>query len=271
MEQDLEILSKSIQFGEAFLKELEKKTDLKLEDKIIIALYRKLLEQADSCYVLADHNLDGPLTVMKRTIFETYLSLRYILQEEKSITLRAHSYYVGFLKDAKIDGEDWISQRKVDISDLNIEHDINGITEILNSPLLKNTIKEWEDTKTNFERKFKRKYNPKWYSLYNGPTSIKALSNKLMQNEVLVYKMYGSFSQEAHGYKALDASNKMELIDKPLVLKPIRSHIDPSNIGVCRSLLTGAMFEVVCYLLPDRLEDCVEFADTIGMKAEINK
>ncbi|MEA1009136.1 hypothetical protein U2H24_05245 [Bacillus cereus] len=183
------------------------------------------------------------------------------------MTLRAYSYYVGFLKDAKIDGEEWLSQRKIDISNLSIEHDINGITEILNNPLLKNTIKEWEDTKTNSERK----YNPKWYSLYNGPTSIKALSNKLMQNESLVYKMYGSFSQEAHGYKALDASNKMELIDKPLVLKSIRSEIDPSNIRVCCSFLTGAMFEVVCYLLPDRVDDCVEFANTIGMKVEINK
>ncbi len=92
--------------------------------------------------MLADHNLEGPLTVMKRTIFETYLSLRYILQKEEAITLRAYSYYVGFLKDAKIDGEEWLSQRKIDISDLSIEHDINGITEILNNPLLKNTIKE---------------------------------------------------------------------------------------------------------------------------------
>ncbi|MDR4984998.1 MULTISPECIES: hypothetical protein [Bacillus cereus group] len=63
-------MSKSIQFGEVFLKDLEKKTDLELEDKIIIALYRKLLEQADASYVLADHNLEGPLTVMKKTILK---------------------------------------------------------------------------------------------------------------------------------------------------------------------------------------------------------
>ncbi|WP_018768073.1 DUF5677 domain-containing protein [Bacillus sp. 105MF] len=271
MDSALEILSKSIQFGEVFLKDLEKRTDLELEHKIIIALYRKLLEQADASYVLADHDLEGPLTVMKRAIFETYLSLRYILQEEELIISRAYSYYVGFLIDSKSDGEEWLSQSKIDISDLNLEHKLNGISEILNNPILKNTIREWEDTKTKLEKRFRRKYNPKWYSLYNGPTSIRVLSNKLMQNESLVYKMYGSFSQEAHGYTALDASNKMELIDKPLVLKSIRSQIDPSDINICRSFLTGAMFEVVHYLLPDQVDDCIEFANTIGMKEEINQ
>lgn len=267
MEEDLEILSKSIQFGEAILKDLEKKTDLELEDKIIIALYRKLLEQADASYVLADHDLGGPLTVVKRSIFETYLALRYILQEEEVIPFRAYSYYIGFFKDRESNGKEWLSQNKVDMSNSNLEEELTSISELLEHPKLINTLQNWENTK----RMSKRKHNPKWYSLSGGPTNLKQLSDLLMENEPLVYNIYGSFSQEAHGYTALEASNNLDLIDSPLLLKPIRSEIDPTDISVARAFFTGAMFEVINYLLPERLNDCVEFADTIGMKAEINK
>ncbi|NUH91279.1 DUF5677 domain-containing protein [Bacillus thuringiensis] len=267
MNKNLEILSRCIQFGEGILIELERKNNFDLEHKIVISLYRKLIEQADASYVLADHDLGGPLTVVKRSIFETYLALRYILQEEELIPFRAYSYYIGFFKDREDNGKEWLSQDKVDMSNSNLEEELTSISKLLEHPKLISTIQNWENTK----RKSKRKYNPKWYSLSGGPANLKELSDLLMENEPLVYNMYGSFSQEAHGYTALEASNNLDLIDSPLLLKPIRSKIDPTDISVARSLFTGAMFEVINYLLPERLDDCRKFADTIGMKAEIHK
>lgn len=261
MESSLYILSKSIQFGEGFLKDLEKRTDLELEHKVVASLLRKLIEQADACYVLADHDLEGPLTVMKRSILETYLALRYILQKEELITDRAYSYYVGFLINSKNETRYWYKQQKVDVSDLGLERLINIKSELLSNPKLKYILQEWQNTK----RKSKKPHNPNWYSLFNGPKSLKQLAKCLMEKESLIYSMYGSLSQEAHSYKALDATNYTEFMDKPLELKSIRCRVDTSDVITIKSFCTGAVFEAIKYLFPDRLHECWEFAIEIGM------
>ncbi|MCU5408027.1 DUF5677 domain-containing protein [Bacillus cereus] len=261
MESSLDILSKCIQFGEKFLKDLDGRTDLELEHKVVASLFRKLIEQADAGYLLASNDLEGPLTVMKRSVLETYLALRYILQNEETAKDRAYSYYVGFLKDSNNDMRIWLTQQKMDVSDLNLETFINIQSELLRNPKLKYILQEWKKTK----RKSKKQHDPSWYSLFNGPKSLKQLADCLMESESLVYKIYGSLSQEAHSYKALDATNYIELMDKPLELKPIRCRVDPSDVTNIRSFCTGAMFEAIKYLFPDRLHECWEFAIEIGM------
>lgn len=264
MESSLYILSKSIKFGEKFLKDLEKRTDLELEHKVVAALFRKLIEQANAGYVLAEQNLEGPLIVMKRSVLETYLALRYILQKKELVKDRAYSYYVGFLINDKNDNETWSTQNKVDVSDLDLKKLININSEILSDPKLKHILQEWENTK----KQSNKPYDPNWYTLFNGPKSLRQLANRLMENESLFYSFYGTLSQEAHGYKALDATNYTELMDKPLELKPVRCKIDPSEVANIKSFCTGATFEVINYLFPDRLHECREFAIEIGMITE---
>ncbi len=261
MESPLHILSKSIQFGEKFLKDLEKRTDLELEHKIVVSLFRKLIEQADAGYVLADHDLEGPLTVIKRSILETYLAIRYILQKEELVKDRAYSYYVGFLIDLNNDMRSWSEQQKVDMSDLEFERAIDINSEILSNPRFKYILKEWENTK----RKSKKLHDPNWYSLFKGPWSLKQLANRLMKNEPLLYLFYGPLSQEAHSYKALDATNYTELMDKSLELKPIRCRVEPDDVISIKAFCTGAMLEAILYLFPNRSDECLEFAREIGM------
>ena len=261
MQSSIDVLSKSIKFGESFFRDLENRIDLELEHKVVASLFRKLIEQADAGYVLAKHDLEGPLTVMKRSILETYLAVRYILEKESLVKDRAYSYYVGFLMDSKDDMRTWYKQQKIDVSDLELERLIDINSALLKNPKLKYILQEWKDTK----RKLKKSYNPNWYSLFNGPKSLKQLATTLMENESLVYTFYGSLSQEAHSYKALDAANYTELMDKPLEIKPIRCGVDPSDVSNIKSFLTGAMFEVINYLFPDRLHECLEFAIDIGM------
>ncbi|PFE12559.1 DUF5677 domain-containing protein [Bacillus thuringiensis] len=261
MESPLHILSKSIQFGEKFLKELDKRTDLELEHKIVASLFRKLIEQADAGYVLADHDLEGPLTVMKRSILETYLAIRYILQKEESVKDRAYSYYVGFLIDSNKDMRSWSKQQQVDMSDLEYERAIEINTEILKNPKFKYILQEWKKTK----RKFKKPHDPNWYSLFKGPWSLKQLADRVMQKDHLLYLFYGALSQEAHSYKALEATNYIELMDKPLELKPIRCTVEPDDVISIKAFYTGAMIEVILYLFPNRSDECLEFAREIGM------
>ncbi|MEJ9255749.1 DUF5677 domain-containing protein [Bacillus wiedmannii] len=264
MESSLYRLSQSIKFGEEYLKGLEKRTDLELEHKIVSSLFRKLIEQTYASYVLAEQNLEGPLTVMKRSILETYLALRYILQKEELAKDRAFSYYVGFLINENNDKRTWNKQQQVDVSHLNLQSSIDTNTEILNNPKFKYILQEWENTK----RKSKKKHEPKWYSLFNGPWSLKQLSDCLMENEPLAYTFYGTLSQEAHSYKALDATNYTELMDQQLELKPIRCRVSPSDVNNIHSLCTWAMFEAIIYLFPERTHECWKFGIEMGMLRE---
>lgn len=156
MESSLYRLSQSIKFGEKYLKGLEKRTDLELEHKIVSSLFRKLIEQANAGYVLAEQNLEGPLTVMKRSILETYLALRYILQKEELAKDRAYSYYVGFLINENNDKRTWSKQQQVDVSHLNLQSSIDTNTEILNNPKFKYILQEWENTKRKSKKKIQK-------------------------------------------------------------------------------------------------------------------
>lgn len=264
MESTLHNLSKTIKFGEGFLKDLEKRTDLELEHKIVSALFRKLIEQTTAGYVLTEQNLAGPLTIIKRSMLETYLALRYILQKEELIKNRAYSYYIGFLKNENNDKRTWNESPQVDLSHIDIQGFIKTNTEILNNPKFKHILQEWENTK----RKSKKKYDPKWYSLFNGPWSLKGLSDCLMEGEPLAYAFYGTLSQEAHSYNALNAANFTEFMDKPLELNPIRCRVNTSDVRNIRSLCAWAMFEAIIYLFPDRTHEIWEFGIEIGMLRE---
>lgn len=98
MDKQLNDLSKSINFSLDLMHKLEVREDLTIEQKIILSIYRKLIEQVDGNLILADQKLRSPSIVMVRSALETYLSLKYITQRKKFIKDRAVSYYLGYSK-----------------------------------------------------------------------------------------------------------------------------------------------------------------------------
>ncbi|AKF95935.1 hypothetical protein [Brevibacillus laterosporus] len=64
-----------------------------------MALYRKLLEQLEGMFILADHHIESPTTVMIQAALETYFALSYVLHDADLINRRAACYYVGFVKN----------------------------------------------------------------------------------------------------------------------------------------------------------------------------
>lgn len=268
MEQPLINLKKSITFGEWVLKELANRNDLELEQKIIISLYRKFLEQTYGAYISAVNNLDSPLQIMQRSALETYLSIRYILQEEELVQKRAHSYYIGFLKNLEKEVTDWCTYTEVDELLTNgIGDTKQKISNILHNPILKTTLDEWKKTrlKINRRRKKGKKHNPKWYSLFNGPLSINKLAETLIKEDPSIYLFYGALSQEAHGYYSLKGTNYLTLIDKPLNLKPIADSLVPADWSPIVAFSTGALREIIFYLMPERIGIFLEFMKEINM------
>ncbi|WP_318582916.1 DUF5677 domain-containing protein [Bacillus paranthracis] len=259
MNSYLEILSKSIQFGEETLKKMERKTDLKIEHKIILSLYRKLLEQVDGNYILADHKLEGPARVLIRSALETVLALKYILQEKRRIQDRAFSYYIGFLKtDLQIAKDSLeLDFNDIPINKKELELSIKRSESILSQRQFNKVINEWERANE------KSKYEPKWYSLFNGPTSIKRLVDVVADDQIFL--LYGLLSKEAHGYQALSAVIHKDLTKDKFVLKPIRNEISDAIIKYTRTLLTGITMKMIELIAPECNPDLIIFAKEIGI------
>ncbi|PFP97667.1 hypothetical protein COK06_13070 [Bacillus cereus] len=259
MNSHLEVLSKSVRFGEETLKNMERKKGLPIEHKIIIALYRKLLEQVDGNYILADHELEGPARVLLRSTMETFLSLMYIIQEKRRIQDRAFSYYVGFLKaELKIANDPLIFDDSIELEDKKYsELDIKEIESILNQKQFKKVLNEWE---RNNE---KTRYQPKWYSLFKGPTSVNGIVKKLADKDMDL--LYGLLSMEAHGYQALSAVKHRDLTNEDFALQPIRNNIADETIKLTRVLLTSVTMRIINLIAPEYNPDLIKFAKEIGI------
>lgn len=264
MEQEnsnLHTLSKTIQFGEELLEDLAQEENLEIEHKIVIALYRKLLEQLDGNYILADHKMDSPSTVMIRAALETYLAIKYILQEKRRIRDRACCYYIGYLKSQEKTANDFIQKPIKEMHQEVLKHKKQQAEEILNKPIFKKIIDEWERTK----KASKSNFEPKWYSLFNGPKTLKQLVDRLGDTED--YRFYGLLSMEAHGYQAINGLGSVNIVDDPFVLKPIRSNFKDEgfNEEIARSLLNYATHKIVQHLFPKYQQRFIELGKEIGL------
>ncbi|WP_242274792.1 DUF5677 domain-containing protein [Bacillus cereus group sp. BfR-BA-01310] len=248
------------------MQKLEARDDLTIEQKIILSIYRKLIEQLDGNFILADHQLRSPSIVMIRSALETYLSLKYITQHKRFIKDRSISYYLGYLKNQKIVYGNMIENplKYVPISKEDFEDKIIKIDQLLESPIFKKILKQWELTKKFLNEKFNNTHEPKWYSLFKGPTSIKMLVNRLNDNKI--YRYYEVLSLEVHGYEALNGLNNTDIINEPFSFKPIRNTENTSNYaGMARTLCTSATHEIIKFMSPELNGKFIKFMNELGL------
>lgn len=275
MDKQLNDLSESINYGLGLMGKLEVREDLTIEQKIILSIYRKLIEQIEGNLILADQNLKSPSIVMVRSALETYLSLKYITQRKKFIKDRAISYYLGYLKNQKNEYYKILENPPTYVQFPNEQYreKIVKIDQLLQSPIFKKTLHQWAITKNTLNKKFKNNHEPKWYSLFKGPTSIKQLVNEL--NSKTIYRYYELLSLEAHGYEALNGLRNSDIINEPFSFKPIRTIENLDNFaGIARSFCTNATHEVIIYMSPESKEEYKKFLKELGLlekyKNELN-
>lgn len=266
MDKKLNDLSKCIQFSLDVMNKLEVRKELTIEQKILLSIYRKLIEQIDGNFILADHQLRSPSIVMTRSALETYLSLKYILQVKKFIKDRALCYYVGYLKNQKIVYNKMLSHpsTKATFSTESFKNKVDNIDQLLKSPNFKRILKQWEVTKRFLNKKFNNTHEPKWYSLFRGPTSIKVLVDRL--EDIQIYTYYELLSLEAHGYEALNGLNHSDIINGPFSFKPIRNSENLDNFAeIARVLCTSATSEIIKYMSLDLKDDFTKLMEEIGV------
>lgn len=261
-EKILKMLSQSIQFGDDLLYKIVSEVELSLEHKIILSLYRKLLEQVDASYVLGDHRLKGPSVVMARSVLETYLSIMYILEQNKMVASRASSYYLGVLISQQNAAKELKNSPISEVPEEKINKTLEMTEDLINRPQFSKQLKEWEKLK-NLD---KNNYDPKWYSLFNGPRSVNALIRKLDKD--IDKRFYGYLSQEAHGYQALNGVVELNLVDKPLVLKPLRQeHPDSlAQANIARSFCNSAGLKIVEKLFPSYRDEYIKFLHHLHLR-----
>jgi hypothetical protein len=262
--QQIESLSKAIQFAEKLIVDYCKEKQVHTEETVILSLFRKIVELSDGVFVNADHELEGPATLCFRGVIEAYLSFEYILLEPESIKQRALAYYVSYQYQHLDIGKQIIrgKEKRQNPDGKDKEYYYKVITEyekILQNDELRETVNEWKRVKKVINQKRRgRPINPKWHSLYNGPKTINRLAiivqeQKYKDNDRdLVADLYSMISASAHNYLALNAFYTK---DGEKILQPIRfSGVDNKrdfNITTTRAILTSTAFTFVKIKFPE--------------------
>ncbi|WP_339205247.1 DUF5677 domain-containing protein [Paenibacillus sp. FSL K6-3182] len=197
----LESLSQTILFADKLLEEAANKGGYTDTEVITFSLFRQLIEQVDGIFIGVDHNNYDLARTSLRNAFETNLAIEYIYKDPALLNDRALAYKVGS-KYQNIAWFDMAIQEKIlepEVQEAELISKKSALETELNLPALSRISTEWIRTKAGL----RRDGTPKWYSLYNGPSSIYALAKHLdMESE---YKrIYGSLSATIHGTTALD-------------------------------------------------------------------
>jgi Family of unknown function (DUF5677) len=93
----LNTLSKAIRYSTITLERLTKLNSINYEELTIITLFRKLIENVDGIFVLADHGLKSPCITVIRAAYEVFLQIEYMFKDEKNVHQKTLSYYSCWL------------------------------------------------------------------------------------------------------------------------------------------------------------------------------
>lgn len=248
-------VEKTINFGKNLIQEVGKNRELKLEELVAASLFNSLLRRSKACLALNREGLRDELYNMLRVSLETYISLCYIIQKRKFIKDRATSYCVGYLKQQQANIETGENVANLQLS-------LNLIASKLENEAYQRVINEWE----NAREKSRREYTPKWYSLFNGPIKFSgknSLINKVVeetpayknQNKAAIintYKnLYGNFSQDAHGYNAIDNIN----LDQSALQQPLGGEDTDNALQLSVSFLVYSLKLIGENVFPEYKKD----------------
>jgi hypothetical protein len=172
----------------------------------VIAFLRNILEILDSISLLLKNSSVSPCDILLRTLLESYLYLKYILQSEPEKKALAYYYCESqnlIRSNEKVDptsqsGKEFFKKLQNDellknIMPIQLDYQ-NQISDMKNT-LAKNEFKVIEIEYKHLKKI--KKGNPKWYSLFSGPDRIETLADRV--NLSGIYEIfYRVFSKSTH-------------------------------------------------------------------------
>jgi hypothetical protein len=207
----------------------------------------------DAIEILVSHGALLAAHNPARSLLETLLYLTWIL--EKDTEKRTRQFWVGHLRremmwaKRAVPGTPEHGAFKDILSSLSMTKDTAGMTALQTEAArqaaqLEAKLKSSENDPINkeFDRLNKGKYDPHWYSLFGGPSSIGQLAKEAgMEREYKI--LYSGMSEITHG-SAFRKHFKVE--DKGLVFEPIRQ---PEDIKQFLTLVVSLAIKTYSALL----------------------
>ena len=257
---ELNKLSKAIRYSHTILKKLTEMKSIHYEEMTIITLYRKLIENVDGIFVLADNGLESPSISVCRASYEVFLQIEFMFKEEKEINRKALSYYCTWLYEEIVFINKQLQNKELHNRELIMNKEVLLDKLQKNKELLNTEFKSYEKEILRSKQKLKIQHPPKWYSLFNGPKSLNELSKETSLKEAHSI-LYNGMSAEAHGLKSTTNLTKSS---EHLYLAPIRStslSLMPINLG--RSFITTTTLKIVQKYLPGEYDEFSQFIFTL--------
>jgi hypothetical protein len=174
----------------------------------VLLLFRHSLELLDSISILIAQGLADPCKILLRCLFESIMSIEYILQQDSE--QRAMAFLVGHLKDKR----NWYlkttpGSQEYDYLVQAFQKDklvktpktppqIKVTEAIQNLDRLLNKSKYCEAAKEYDRLKHDKKRTPNWYHLFGGPKNFEQLADRLCHSAFYEI-LYRSWSGPTHG------------------------------------------------------------------------
>jgi len=186
----------------------------KIEAFPLFALYAHTIQMADSVDVLISSGSGTPANLILRSLFEAKLSIKYLLEEDtdrRSIAWLVKYYddeitYLEMMDPTIPKWQEYSEKYKDDDiykvsgppSLPRIPAAIAKLREKIEQPSFAEVYEEYKNRKT------KRRPYPEWYSLFDGPSSIKRLAEHFKEGSG--YEMqYRLWSRSSHASKPSNA------------------------------------------------------------------
>jgi hypothetical protein len=233
------------------------------ENLPIILFLRNYLEQLDACSILIKNSISEPTHILIRTALENFFYIEYLLEQDfarRSLSFLVWNAYREKAYYEKADGKspayqdlvetyakDKIVSNSQPIVLPNVEKLKQKKNELLELPLYKEVSEE-------FLKKKEKRNRPEWYSLFNGPNTIKELADHLKYPAF--YKiLYQSLSSSTHGTNIIQGkivADKNNSISVYQIRLPLNFEF---LTNFCITLSFNLYFDFVSKRLPDKVND----------------
>lgn len=221
-------LDDCVDYGGNIYTMLDKSERITEKDAPIILMFMHFLDTLDSISILTRKGATSGVRTLLRTLFETSLSLKYMIQEPREKGVIAYSVAYAFreikarqLVDPNLPkGKEFIEKVQKSFGPQSVfpQADINESTKHLKNFLELDWVKEVATEYKRIKKENKGK-EPNWYSLYGGPRNLRELA-RYFDMEPVYETLYFQLSKHQH---ASGVFSLMKVVDGKAIVPGIRN------------------------------------------------
>lgn len=254
------VLKRDVDLGTHVIEWIVSKPNAVRWEVVALALYLHVIDLTDAGSVLIRERISGTCKLIARSQFETWLSLKYLLDDHGADRALAYSYcshleslraaeeFIRRAKQTDSARDEYAAKVYPKMLPKALEHQTR-LQEIVNRDTYADIRSEYARVTGNKATRI-----PKWYSLFNGPTNLRELAVLTGDEEYYVW-LYKHWSGHLHGECALTSFTK-DKEDGALSVEGFRNGLDAPQITLCmHTFAVGASHKIVEAVVPEKSHD----------------